>query len=166
MRRIAATRLHVLLLTAALAPASLLAASFPGNARVEVADPTGGLSWNTTNNALTVECWFRISIPSGQAISQNMTLLVDRKTGGDSDPYAYLILFNISSGSIGFQTSDGTHLDNYPLITRPFLDRWYHVAVKRSGNRLTALADGREIILNETDKRELTGGVLHDEGGC
>jgi hypothetical protein len=122
------------------------AASFDGNARIEIDDPSGGLSWVTANNALTVECWFRISVPSGQAISQNMTLLVNRKTGAESDPYAYLLFFNISSGSVDFQTSDGTRRDNYPLITRPYLDRWYHVAVKRTGNKLTALVDGREII--------------------
>jgi hypothetical protein len=40
-----------------------IAATFTNQARVEIADPTGGLSWNPTNspttNALTVQAWFK-----------------------------------------------------------------------------------------------------------
>ena len=78
-----------------------LAASFDGNSRVEITDSSGGLSWVQANNALTVECWFRISIPSGTSISQNMTILVDRKTGSETDPYAYLIQFNVNTIQYG-----------------------------------------------------------------
>ena len=73
-----------------------LAATFSGNARVEVADSTGGLSWN--GSALSVACWFKISIPSGTNLTENMTILVNRRTGNDSSAYAYLMQFNISSG--------------------------------------------------------------------
>jgi hypothetical protein len=34
----------------------LTAATFPGNADLTVSDPTGALSWNSTNDALSVQC--------------------------------------------------------------------------------------------------------------
>jgi RHS repeat-associated protein len=129
-------------------PCLLSGAVFDGNARIEVADTSGNLSWVAANNALTVECWFRISIPSGQSISQNMTLLVDRRTGSETDPYAYLLFFNIATGNIEFQTRAGANLNNFVVLSRPYLDRWYHVAVRRSGTALTILLDGQEIVQN------------------
>ena len=66
-----------------------LSASFQSNAYVEVTDPTGGLSWNTTNNSITVQCWFKLSIPSGTTLSDYMTILVNRRTGGETDRSAY-----------------------------------------------------------------------------
>ena len=140
--------LFIAISVAICAPVSINAAAFDGNARVEIADSTGGLSWISANNALTVECWFRMSIPSGQTISQNMTILANRRTGSETDPYAYLIFYNVSTGNVEFQTREGTKLDNYVLISRPYLDRWYHVAVRRSGTLLTLLVDGREIVNN------------------
>ncbi|MDZ4199186.1 MAG: LamG-like jellyroll fold domain-containing protein [Kiritimatiellia bacterium] len=133
-------------LLACLLPSMALSAAFDGSARVEIADTTGNLSWVSGNNALTVECWFRISIPSGQSISSNMTILVDRRTGNETNPYAYLLFFNISTGNIEFQTRDGSKTDNSVVLNRPYLDRWYHVAVRRSGTTLSVLLDGREVI--------------------
>jgi hypothetical protein len=37
-------------------------ASFSGNARLEVNDPNGGLSWNSANDALSVQAWFKIRL--------------------------------------------------------------------------------------------------------
>ena len=57
------------------------AATFHGNADLTVSDPTGALSWNSTNNALSVQCWFKISIPSGTNLTQNMVILANGTSG-------------------------------------------------------------------------------------
>ena len=72
---------------------------FRGNARLEVTDSSGGLSWNSSANAMIVQCWFKVSIPSGTNLTDNMTILVNRLTGSQSDPHAYLIQFNINTGN-------------------------------------------------------------------
>lgn len=127
------------------AAVAISAATFSGNARLEVADSTGGLSWNPTANALTVECWFKISIPSGTNLTENMTILVNRRGGSQSDPHGYLIYFNIFTGDVEFSTrGSGTYTNT--LISRPYLDRWYHVAVVRQGEVFTAYADGRQVF--------------------
>ena len=52
------------LLSSVLCPlSSAVAGTFSGNAGVGIADSTGGLSWNHTTNALTVQCWFKFSSP-------------------------------------------------------------------------------------------------------
>ena len=58
---------------------------FTGSSRVEIADTSGGLSWMPANNALTVSCWFKLSVPSSVTLSENMTVLVNRRTGSDTD---------------------------------------------------------------------------------
>jgi RHS repeat-associated protein len=127
---------------------SVRAASFPGNARVEITDPTGGLSWSNSVNALTVSCWFKFVIPSGTNINQHMTLLVNRKTGTETtDPYAYLIRYNIWNGNLEFVTR-GTSIATNTLIERPYLERWYHLAVVRQGDEYTGYVDGRQVFNN------------------
>ncbi len=118
------------------------AALFPGNARLEVTDSTGGLSWNSSANAMIVQCWFKISIPSGTNLTENMTILVNRLTGSQADAHAYLIQFNINTGNIEF-SARGTGLYTNTLIARPYLERWYHVAVVRQGEVFTGYTDGR-----------------------
>lgn len=122
------------------------AVTFPGNARIEVTDPTGALSWKTDTAGLTISCWLKIAIPTGVSLTENMTVLVDRKTGSESDVLAYLIRLNVSNGNLEFYTkgSTGTYLNT--LIEKPYLDRWYHVAVVRQGEVFTAYVDGRQVF--------------------
>jgi len=120
------------------------AATFPGIARVEVTDSSGGLSWNTANSALTIQCWFKISIPSGTNLTENMTILANRRTGTTNDAHAFLIEYDIYSGNVEFSTK-GTGFRRFSLVERPFLDRWYHVAVVRQNEQFDAFVDGRVI---------------------
>ena len=124
---------------------SVHAVTFAGNSRVEVTDPTGALSWNGT--ALSVQCWFKISIPSGTTLTDNLTILVNRRSGSQSDAHAYAIYFNIFSGNVEF-SARGSDAYTNTLIVRPYLDRWYHVAVVRQGENFTGYVDGREMFSN------------------
>lgn len=118
---------------------------FPGNARLEVPDSSGGLSWNPSANALTIQCWFKISIPSGTNLTENMTILADRRTGTQANPHAYLIQYNLQTGNVEFSARGSGAFTN-ALIARPYLDRWYHVAVVRQGENFTGYVDGREVF--------------------
>jgi RHS repeat-associated protein len=118
------------------------AAIFSGNVRLEVTDPTGGLSWNSSANAMMVQCWFKISIPSGTNLTENMTILVNRRTGTQADPHAFLIQYNLQSGNVEFSARGSGAFTN-ALIARPYLERWYHVAVVRQGEAFSAYVDGR-----------------------
>lgn len=123
------------------------AATFNGNAHATANDPTNSLSWNAT--ALTVSCWFRISVPSGTNVENNMTLLVNRQNGDESSPYAYLIRFNVSNGNIEFATRGPSSGATFTLIQRPYLERWYHVAVKRAANTVIGYVDGRAVFTED-----------------
>lgn len=139
---------------------SALAGSFPGNARVEISDPTGGLSWSNSANALTVQCWFKLSIPSGLTLADNMTILVNRTNGTTADPHAYHLWYDKAGGNIQFSTR-GTTFWQGVLIPKPRLDRWYHVAVVRNGASLTAFVDGQSVTglpaFNAGDSRSTSG---------
>ncbi|NQU22393.1 MAG: hypothetical protein HQ567_14030 [Candidatus Nealsonbacteria bacterium] len=126
-------------------PQQLSAASFPGDAYVQIDDPTGGLS--LTNNMFTVSCWMRMVIPSDTSLSENMTLLVDRTTGGDSDNHAYQIRYNYQLGRMEFLSkgASGT-LPVQTMMERPYLDRWYHVAVTRQNDEFWGYIDGHEVF--------------------
>jgi|GEM_PF-1418275 len=138
---------------------SALAGSFSGNARVEISDATGGLSWSNSVNALTVQCWFKLSIPSGLNLSENMTILVNRTNGSISDPHAYHLWYDKAGRNIQFSTKGTTPWQGV-LIPKPSMDRWYHVAVVRSGNGLTAYVDG-QVVTNTSiavgDSRSTNG---------
>ncbi|MCX6874259.1 MAG: LamG domain-containing protein [Verrucomicrobia bacterium] len=121
------------------------------NVRIEVTDTTGSLSWNPpaitpTPNALTVMAWVKISLPSNTTLSENMTVLANRRTTDWNQPHAYRIYFNINTGNLEF-TARGTSGSLTPivLVPRPYLDRWYHLAVVRSGTNYTPYIDGRSI---------------------
>ncbi|MCW5554674.1 MAG: hypothetical protein KIS67_21255 [Verrucomicrobiae bacterium] len=133
----------VLLVALGIPPAS--AATFPGNARVEVADSSGGLSWNPAANVLTVQCWFKLAVPSGTNLTENMTILVNRRTGTPANPHAFLIQYNFQTGNVEFSARGSGAFTN-ALIVRPYLDRWYHVAVVRQGESFTGYVDGREVF--------------------
>ncbi len=120
------------------------AATFAGNARVEIGDPGGALT--VSNNQLSVSCWLKIAIPTGTNLSENMVVLANRVGGTESDPMAYLIRFNIFTGELEFvaRGSGGTFTNR--LIQQPYLERWYHVAVTRRNNQYRGYADGREVF--------------------
>lgn len=125
-------------------PPSARAATFPGNARVEISDPNGGLSWSNSVNALTVQCWFKISIPSGFVPTENMTILVNNSTNGTtSQNHAYHLYYNYSKRTIEFSTRGSGGYWQATVIDQPWPDRWYHVAVARGGTSLKAYVDGR-----------------------
>ncbi len=131
-------------------PSSIKAGIFPGNALASAGDSSGDLSYNPlartpAPNALTVSCWFKISVPSGTNITQNMTILVNRRTGDESSPFAYLVQFNATTGNVEF-SARGTSTFTGTLVQRPYLDRWYHVAVARSGSNFTGYLDGRQVF--------------------
>lgn len=102
---------------------SSFAATFSGNADLTVPDPSGALSWNSGNAALTVQCWFKISIPSGTNLTQNMTILVNGNSGSESQ-YAYLVRFNISNGNVEFVAQGASGNYTNTLIQLPYLERW------------------------------------------
>ncbi len=142
----ARTLSHLLAVILALLPSLLSAAVFSGNARVEAADPSGALSWTNTANALTVSCWFKLSVPSDKTLSENMTILVNRRTGNESSLFAYLIRYNFSNGNVEFLSRGTSGLFTDTLISAPYLERWYHVAVIRSGDVFTGYVDGRKAF--------------------
>ena len=120
------------------------AATFPGNADLTVSDPTGALSWNTTNHVLTVQCWFEISVPSGANVTQNMTILVNGTSGSESQ-FAYLVRYNISNGNVEFVAQGNSGSYTNTLIQQPYLERWYHVAVVEQQSGFLCYVDGQEV---------------------
>lgn len=122
------------------------AASFSGNARIEVPDSTGGLSWSPAANALTVSCWFKLAVPTDVSLQNDMTILVNRRSGTESDAHGYLVKFNSSQGRIEFSARGSSGIYQNTLIDRPFIERWYHVAVTRQGESFTAYVDGRQVF--------------------
>ena len=124
---------------------SSVAATFPGSADLTVPDPSGALSWNSGNAALTVQCWFKISIPSGTNLTQNMTILVNGNSGSESQ-YAYLVRFNISNGNVEFVAQGGSGSYTNTLIQLPYLERWYHLAIVQQGATFTGYVDGRSKL--------------------
>jgi len=122
------------------------AATFPGTAYLNANDPTGELSWNTGTAAMTVECWFKISIPSGTNLTDNMTILVNRNNGDQTSSHGYLIWFNINTGNVEFSCRGSLGIYTNTLITRPYVERWYEVAVVRQADVFTAYVDGRQVF--------------------
>ncbi len=121
-------------------------ATFTNNASLQISDPTSSLT--ATGTTFTASCWFRISIPSGQTLSDNMDILMDRADGNESATYSYLIRYNFSDGAVEFVTG-GSSGPSTPitLIQNPFLERRYHVAVARSGATFNAYVDGLSVPL-------------------
>lgn len=122
------------------------AVTFSGNSHIQISDTSGGLSWNNNvgAQALTVQCWFKISIPSGVNPTENMTILINRSAATGSDKHAYFIYYDINKNSIQF-SAKGTAPYLRTLIESVWPDRWYHVAVVRSGSSITAYVDGLEV---------------------
>ncbi len=93
--------------------------------------------------------WFKLSIPdvSTFQLTVDMTILGNRRTRNWSQPNAYRFYFSSSTGNIEF-TARGSGAFPTPvnLITRPYLDRWYHLAAVRSGaSSWSFYVDGRAL---------------------
>jgi len=157
-RNIFSARLLAAVLTFCFGHASR-AAVFPvpsaSAARLEVTDTQGLLSWNPTGvtpapNALTVMFWMKITLPdaAGFELNDNMTIAGNSRTGpaGWTQNHAYRFYFNKDTGNIEF-TAKGTAntLPAVPLVQRPYLDRWYHLAAVRSGAGWAFYVDGRSV---------------------
>ena len=129
------------------------AATFTGNAQV-YSGGNGGLSWDSGRNALSVSCWFKLVIPSGTNLTEDMTILVNQHGYSPNSSFAYLVRFSIDSGNVEFLTRGSVTFTN-TLIERPYLERWYHIAVVRSGESFYTYVDGRPV---------LNGGVVSNIG--
>lgn len=137
-------RFLVIALGLPFAVAASRAATFPGDARVQINDPTGSLSCSNAVDAMTISCWFRISVPTSVLLANNMVILANGSDGNESGTYSYLLQYNVSNGNIEFRTKGAsTPYAKTNLIEHPYLDRWYHVAVVRSGSSFTCYVDGR-----------------------
>jgi RHS repeat-associated protein len=125
------------------------AATFTNNASIQVNDPTSSLT--CTGTTFTVSCWFRISLPSSQTVSDNMDILMDRTDGNESANFSYLIRYNYTNNAIEFVTHGASSSPPpYVLIQSPFLERWYHVAISRSGSVINCYVDGRPVLPGES----------------
>ena len=136
------------------------AASFPGNSRVEITDTSGSLSWSSTTNALTVSCWFKLTLPSDFTLTEDMAILVNSRTKNTAGPYAYAIYLNATTGNIEFSSKGTASEAPQKLIEHPYIERWYHVAVVRSGTSLQAYVDGRlalDVTTSVGDSRNTDG---------
>ena len=123
----------------------MLGATFTNSARITVSDPTGDLSWKPEIRALTISCWFKLTVPSDRVLSEHMTILVNRQGGGEGDAHSYLVQFNHQTGNIEFSARGSSGVFTSTLIERPYLERWYHVAVVRSGDEFFSYVDGRPL---------------------
>ncbi|MBI2926136.1 MAG: hypothetical protein HYY24_10565 [Verrucomicrobia bacterium] len=130
-----------------LLPATSPGATFTNKTSIKVEDPTGSLT--SSSGTFTVSCWFRISIPSNSPLTEDMVILMDRADGNEAANFSYLIRFNAMLGDVEFVTRGSVGTYSKTLIQRPYLDRWYHVAVTRSGaggiGSFNAYVDGRAL---------------------
>ncbi|MSU57235.1 MAG: LamG domain-containing protein [Pedosphaera sp.] len=143
-----------------LLPFSVQAATFSGNASISANDSTNALSANPANNLLTVSCWFKLVVPSGTNITENMTILMDRTDGNEAQNFSYLLRFNATTGVIEYLTRGATGAYTNTLIARPYLDRWYHVAVVRQNSLLYFYVDGRALSPDAAIIGSAVGGGL------
>lgn len=141
------------------------AASFTNSASVTVSDPSGDLSWKPANRALTVSCWFKLTVPSDRVLSENMTILVNRQDGSENDQHSYLVQFNIQTGDIEFSARGDSGGFSSTLIERPYLERWYHVAIVRSGDEFAGYVDGRPLAVRAQGIGDSSSGQGLSVGG-
>jgi RHS repeat-associated protein len=128
------------------------AATFDGSTRLSIADSTQSLSWNAASSALTVSCWAKFSIPSGVTLTENMMILTDRNTGtwnGSNqlvEIHSYAIYLSSSTGNIEFSSRGPGGYFIKTLVEKPFLERWYHLAVVRGGASINGYVDARRMF--------------------
>jgi RHS repeat-associated protein len=147
---------------------------------MEIADTQGLLSWSPSAvtpapNALTVMFWAKIVIPdvTNFQLTEDMTLVGNRRTGDWTQNHAYRFYFNANTGNLEFTAKGASGaLPAVKLIERPYLDRWYHLAAVRSGSNWAFYVDGRAIAppaglpdigsMNTTDGVSI-GGLLTNQ---
>ncbi|HXT11398.1 MAG TPA: LamG-like jellyroll fold domain-containing protein [Candidatus Angelobacter sp.] len=130
-------------------------ATFTNNASIQISDSNNGLT--STGSAFTASCWFRIAVPSSLQINDNMTILMDRLDGDESQKFSYLIRYNYASNIVEFVTHGDSGTYSQTLIQGPFLNRWYHVAVSRSGSTFNTYVDGRALPAGSASIGTATG---------
>jgi RHS repeat-associated protein len=141
-----------------------VAATFTNNASIQVtSDPSGSLT--SASGVFTVSCWFRISVPSSATISDNMDILMDRSDGNEGANFSYLLRYNYINNAVEFVTKGSTTSYSKTLIQNPYLQRWYHVAVTRSGASFTCYVDGRPILPSDSANVGSTVGAGLSIGG-
>ena len=94
-----------------------------------------------------------------------MTILVDKQEGAESDPHSYLVQFNIQTGNIEFSARGNAGVFTSTLIERPYLERWYHVAVVRSGDEFAGYVDGRPLSVRAQSIGDSASGQGLSVGG-
>ena len=124
------------------------AATFTNSASIQVSDPTGSLT--SASGIFTVSCWFRVSIPTSLTLSDNMDILMDRTDGNESANFSYLLRYNYANNAVEFTTHGSSGSYSKTLIPNPYLERWYHVAVARSGASFTCYVDGRPVLPSDS----------------
>lgn len=148
-----------------LSAAQVLAASFTNLACIKADDPAGALT--ATGGVFTASCWFRISMPSSLNLTTNMVILMDRSDGNESATFSYLLRYNFANGRVEFVTKGTGDTYTRTLIERPYLERWYHVAVTRNGGVFNVFVDGQRqqpfdavrIVGNTTGSGLAIGGI-------
>ena len=131
----------MLLAIGCLLAGSMMAATFTNSASIKADDSTGALT--SASGPFTVSCWFRISVPSSLNLTENMNILMDRTDGNEGANFAYLFRYNVDNGNVEFVTRGTSGIYTNTLIRHPYVERWYHVAMIRSGSSFTAFVDGR-----------------------
>ncbi len=140
--------LALLAVTLALLTRATHAAVFNGAARVSAGDTKSAFSGGT-NNGLTVSCWFKMAIPSTapQPLPKDMVIMSNRQNSTAGGNFAFEIRININTGNVEFHARGASAMVTaQPLITKPFLERWYHVAITRSVDPFTGYLDGRQVF--------------------
>ena len=123
-------------------------ATFTNSASIQASDPTGSLTSSSGN--FTISCWFRISVPSSLTLSDNMDILMDRTDGNESANFSYLLRYNYANNVVEFVTHGSSGSYSKTLIPNPYLQRWYHVAVARSGATFACYVDGRPVLPSDS----------------
>jgi RHS repeat-associated protein len=143
-------RLFTVLLTL-LSVSSIRAATF-SSSRASVTDTSGGLSWNDAagQKALTISCWFKISLPNGGTISQPMILMANTGATWTSPNFtgnhAYALFLNPNTGNVDFTAKGTAGTYSRTVIATPYLERWYHVAVVIGNGTCQSYVDGRKAV--------------------
>lgn len=119
------------------------AATFTNNASIKVDDPNNALT--STSGVFTVSCWFRIAIPSSFTLNEPMLILMDRSDGNESANHSFLLRLN-TAAEVEFVTHGSGGSFTKTIIQRPYLERWYHVAVTRDGSTFSTYVDGQLVI--------------------
>ncbi len=74
---------------------------------------------------------------------------MDRSDGNEGANFSYLLRYNYTNNAVEFVTRGSALPWSKTLIQNPYLQRWYHVAITRSGAVFNYYVDGRPI--SQTD---------------